>query len=150
MFCFTNFLNYRNLSYATEVRNQLHAICKKAKLISKAGGDGDSENGNGMTLNGGLEKKSKEEDYVNVRKCLLYGFYDNVVQLQKDNTYMNLSSHQRAKIHPSSVLNGKERPELLFYTEFLSTGQNYLKQVTVVEAKWLLEMPKHFRNFLER
>lgn len=96
---------------------------------------------------------SKDLDYVNVRKCLLIGFYDNVAQLQKDNTYMTLSSHQRAKIHPSSVVNGKERPELLFYTEFLSTGQNYLKQNTLVEAKWLLEMPqlkKHFRNFLQK
>lgn len=95
-------------------------------------------------------KNDKDSEYVNVRKCLLIGYYDNVAQLQKDNTYMTLSSHQRAKIHPSSVLNGKERPELLFYTEFLSTGQNYLKLNTVVEAKWLLEMPKHFKNFLEK
>lgn len=136
MFCFTNFLNIRNLSYANEVRNQLEAICRKSKLLTK-----DKESSGGS---------NKDADYVSVRKCLLFGFYDNVAQLQKDNTYMTVSTHQRAKIHPSSALNGKERPELLFYTEFLSTGQNYLKQNTVVEAKWLLEMPKHFRNFLEK
>lgn len=156
-FCFINFLNQRNLSYAAEVRNQLEATCRKCKLIAGHGNNNNKNNGNKSTsptaITNNNNNNSKDLDYVNVRKCLLIGFYDNVAQLQKDNTYMTLSSHQRAKIHPSSVVNGKERPELLFYTEFLSTGQNYLKQNTLVEAKWLLEMPqlkKHFRNFLQK
>lgn len=135
--CFQNFLNFRNLSYATKVRNQLEAICRKCKLIPS----------NEKSSLPSSTTSAKDVDYVDVRKCFLMGFYGNVAQLQKDNTYMTLSSHQRAKIHPSSALHGKERPELLFYTEFLSTGQNYLKQNTVVEDKWVLEMSKHFRNF---
>lgn len=150
-FCFINYINFRNLSYASEVRNQLEAICRKCKLISGTSGQ---FNNNNNKSEGKKEVDKTEPEYVNVRKCLLIGYYDNVAQLQKDNTYMTLSSHQRAKIHPSSVVNkSKDRPELLFYTEFLSTGQNYLKQNTLVEAKWLLEMPqlkKHFRNFLQK
>lgn len=129
-------MNRRNLLYATEVRNQLEATCRKCKLIP-------THNSNKKEAFSPPPSTTKDAEYVNVRKCLLTGFYDNVARLQKDNTYMTLSTHQRAKIHPSSGLSGKERPELLFYTEFLSTGQNYLKQNTVVEASWLQDVLKH-------
>lgn len=147
-FCYTNYLNFRNLTYAVDVRKQLEAICRKCKLKTASLGESPPP---AKKLNG--ETAEKEQDWANVRKCLLIAYFDNVAQLQRDNTYMTLSHRQRAKIHPSSVLNGKSRPELLFYTELLSTAQNYLKMNTVAEAKWLVEMPqlrKHFRNFLEK
>lgn len=135
-----------------DVRKQLEAICRKCKLKTTPLGEKsppEVKRKNGETA----AVDEKEQDWANVRKCLLIAYFDNVAQLQRDNTYMTLSHRQRAKIHPSSVLNGKTRPELLFYTELLSTAQNYLKMNTVVEAKWLLEMPqlrKHFRDFLEK
>lgn len=149
-FCFRNYLNHRNYSYATEVRSQLEGICHKWKLTTGAADVSDSSDDDEATASAESPVKGSDPEYVNVRKCLLMGFYDNVAQLQKDNTYKTLSSHQRAKIHPSSCLNGKERPEWLFYTEFLSTAQNYLKMNTVVEAKWFLEMPKLFKGVLDK
>lgn len=140
------------MTYAVDVRNQLEGICRKCKLTTATVQSTiGTESGLFKKMKKMTTTEDEENDWVDVRKCLLLGYYDNVAQLQKDNTYLTLASRQRAKIHPSSVLHGKERPELLFYTEFLSTGQNYLKLNTVVEAKWLLEMPqlrKHFGNFL--
>lgn len=127
------------MDYATKVRNQLEETCRKCKLSPANNNSKEAFSPPPPTTT----TTNRDAEYVNVRKCLLSGFYDNVARLQKDNTYMTLSTHQRAKIHPSSGLSGKERPELLFYTEFLSTGQNYLKQNTVVEASWLADVLKH-------
>lgn len=129
------------MSYATEVRKQLVAVCRYCGLTTT---DTDMS---------GDEKDDDDPDYERLRRCLLVGFFDNVAHLQKDNFYLTLPSRQRAKIHPSSVLSGKQRPELIFYTEFLSTGQNYLKLNTVIDQRWLLDAPnsaKLCRNFIDK
>lgn len=59
--CFDNFLNYRNLNYAKEVRTQLAEICRKCEIpISSCGNNMDQ-----------------------VRKCLLTGLFMNVAELYR-------------------------------------------------------------------
>lgn len=80
-------------------------------------------------------------EYVNLRKCLLIGYYDNVAKLQKNGTYISMMGRQLARIHPSSVLIGF-KPELIFYAEFLHSGQAYLKMATVIDdPMWMRDVP---------
>lgn len=59
--CFENFLNYRNLAYAKEVRLQLAEICRKCEIpVSSCGSHMDP-----------------------IRRCLLTGLFMNVAELYK-------------------------------------------------------------------
>uniref|UniRef100_T1GNP9 RNA helicase n=1 Tax=Megaselia scalaris TaxID=36166 RepID=T1GNP9_MEGSC len=125
--CHDNFLNTRNLLYARDVRNQLKEICVKLGL--KIGSCGTN-----LDL---------------VRKCLLSGLFSNIAELQRDNFYLTLSSRQRAKIHPSSVLSGKSRPALIIFTEIVATDRNFLRTVTAIEPEWVEEVVPNY-PFLSR
>lgn len=60
--CYDNYLNYRNLAYAKEVKSQLIEICRKCDLpIVSCGSHVDQ-----------------------VRRCLLTGFFMNVAELYKN------------------------------------------------------------------
>lgn len=60
--CFENFLNYRNLSYAREVRSQLAEICQRCDIpLSSCGSNMDQ-----------------------VRKCLITGLFMNVAELYRN------------------------------------------------------------------
>lgn len=69
VWCHENFLHHRNLEYATEVRQQLAALAKRANL----------------------EKASCGTNTEQLRKALLEGLYDNLAELQRDQTYITVS-----------------------------------------------------------
>lgn len=69
VFCRENFLHHRNLEYACNVRKQLAETAERANL----------------------EKSSCGTNTENLRKALLEGLYDNVAELQRDQTYMTVN-----------------------------------------------------------
>lgn len=69
VFCKENYLHHRNLEYACNVRKQLAETAERANL----------------------EKSSCGTNTENLRKALLEGLYDNVAELQRDQTYMTVS-----------------------------------------------------------
>lgn len=86
------------------------------------------------------KKKNLIEFIQQVRRCLLTGLFSNLAELQTDKTYLTLLSRQRAKIHPSSVLSNTQLPSCVLYSEILSSANNFLKLVTVIEPSWVQEM----------
>lgn len=64
--CQDNFLIFRNLDYAANVRNQLAGLTEKAKL----------------------EKTSCEGNTELLRRALLDGLSENLAELQRDDTYV--------------------------------------------------------------
>lgn len=70
VWCHENFLHHRNLEYATEVRQQLATLAERANL----------------------EKASCGTNTEQLRKALLDGLYDNLAELQRDQTYITVSS----------------------------------------------------------
>ncbi|XP_053684082.1 ATP-dependent RNA helicase DHX33 [Sabethes cyaneus] len=125
--CFDNFLLERNLSHAAAVRQQLVDICQ--------------------SLN--LQSSTCHNDPVPIVKCLLGGLYKNVAELQRDNSYLTLSSRTRCRIHPSSVLAGRARPGYVLFTELVQTGNSYLRTVSELEPEWIGEVVPHCA-FLDR
>ncbi|XP_055598640.1 ATP-dependent RNA helicase DHX33 [Uranotaenia lowii] len=125
--CYDNFLLERNLSHAVSVRQQLADICHTI----------------------GLPIESCGNDPVPVVKCLLIGLYQNVAELQRDNSYLTMANRTRARIHPSSVLCGRARPGYIIFTELVATGSAFLRTVSEIEPEWIGELVPHC-GFVDR
>ncbi|XP_066583153.1 ATP-dependent RNA helicase DHX33-like [Prorops nasuta] len=116
LWCHENFLHYRNLEYGLEVRKQLAALAERANL----------------------EKASCGTNTERLRKALLEGLYDNLAELQRDLSYVTLSSRQQVALHPSSTLH-TSKPPLILFTEIVATGRCYLRGLSVIEPSWISE-----------
>lgn len=63
------------------------------------------------------------------------------------NTYHTLSDRQQAKIHPGSVLFPmRPQPDVVVYSEMVTTTKNYIRQAMAVEAAWVLELCPQLYN----
>ncbi|XP_011197201.2 ATP-dependent RNA helicase DHX33 [Bactrocera dorsalis] len=124
LWCHDNFLNTRNLSYAREVRKQLQEIVERLDLPLNSCGNNQDQ----------------------VRKCLLIGLFDNIAELQRDNTYLTITGRQRARIHPSSVFHGKYRPEYVIFTEIVLTERNFLRQVSEINPDWIADVLPNYAH----
>lgn len=116
VWCHENFLHYRNLEYASEVRQQLASLAERANL----------------------EKATCGSNTKQLRKALLEGLYENLAELQRDGTYVTVNSKRSVAIHPSSTLHGT-KPSLILFTKVVDTGRCYLRDLSVIENSWLTE-----------
>lgn len=66
--CFENYVNYRNLLYAMEVRKQLAELCERMNIPLKSCG----------TVT------------IPVRKCLLAGLFLSVAEYQREGHYLTV------------------------------------------------------------
>uniref|UniRef100_A0A183BVI5 RNA helicase n=1 Tax=Globodera pallida TaxID=36090 RepID=A0A183BVI5_GLOPA len=118
--CYENFINYRALKNADDVRMQLAKIMDKFNL-KRVSTDFNSR-----------------DYYINIRKALVAGFFMQVAHLEKSGHYVTIKDNQLVNLHPSSVLDHK--PEWALYNEFVLTTKNYIRTVTDVRPEWLIQM----------
>ncbi|MCL4128157.1 UNVERIFIED_CONTAM: hypothetical protein GTU68_036888 [Idotea baltica] len=124
VWCRKNFLNFRNLSYAADVRRQLEELCVKNKI--------------------GLI--SCNENPEPVLRCLISVLYKNVAEVTFGAKYKVLHSTEFAKIHPSSTLFGRS-PDYVLFTELVKTGKTFMHMNSEVRAEWLLDFDAdYFRS----
>nr|CAD7424964.1 unnamed protein product [Timema monikensis] len=124
IWCQDNFLNSRNLQYASKVRTQLSELCERCKVPMSSCG----------------------QDTEPVRKCLITGLFMNVAELQREKKYVTVGSKQVVSIHPSSVLFGS-RPHCVLFTEVVQTGRCYLRQLSLIDPQWLTDIvPEYARK----
>jgi pre-mRNA-splicing factor ATP-dependent RNA helicase DHX15/PRP43 len=125
--CRDNFLNYRSLQSAKSVRNQLQRIMEKYDLELNSM---DFEDPNYSTQ---------------IRKALVAGFFMQVAKKKSGNKgFLTVKDNQEVLIHPSTVLT-KEN-EWVLYNEFVLTSKNYIRTVTNIEGKWLIELAAKYYN----
>lgn len=126
--CRDNFLSYRSLTSAKNVRNQLQRLMQKydLQLISQ------------------YNQVCEFEYWENVKKALVAGFFMQVAKKKLGNKgYLTVKDNQDVLIHPSTVLS--KEGEWLIYNEFVLTSKNYIRTVTVVKPEWLVEIaPKYY------
>lgn len=122
--CYDNFLNYRSLQSADNVREQLARILKKLSLPH-------------VSL-----PFSDDAYYSNIRKCIAAGLFMQVAHLQRQGHYLTVKDQQVVAIHPSSVIDSK--PQWILFQEFVMTTRNYVRTVSVVSLDWLLELAPHY------
>ena len=120
--CQQNFVHYRSLSKAVEIKEQLKYILEryKLKMISCKG------------------------SYSQVRKAITAGYFSHIARCQKD-TYKTIVDDHEVYIHPSSALFNKN-PEWVVYHEVINTSKEYMRNVSTINPKWLMDVAgKYFK-----
>ncbi|KAG5452444.1 Pre-mRNA-splicing factor ATP-dependent RNA helicase dhx15, variant 2 [Clonorchis sinensis] len=130
--CYDNFVNFRSLKSADNVRVQLSRIMDR------------------FCLRRSSTDFSSRDYYLNIRKALVSGFFMQVAHLERTGHYLTVKDNQVVQLHPSTVLDHK--PEWVLYNEFVLTTKNYIRTVTEVKPDWLVRIaPQYYdmSNFPE-
>lgn len=132
-----NFLQYRTLKRAKEVRSQLEGLCKRVGIDVQ-------------------ESKVELDKFYDTRlpriqKSLVAGFFPNVARLSKlGSSYVQLKRKLPVFIHPSSSLYPlKPPPKLLLYHELVLTSKEYMRNCMTIEEKWLDELAMHYYTTID-
>ncbi|OTF70168.1 ATP-dependent RNA helicase DHX33-like protein [Euroglyphus maynei] len=125
--CQENYLRAYQLKQAGEIRQQLVDLCKQAYI-----------------------DLSSTPSTENVRKCLAIGsgvgvgLGANIAEFQRDGDYRTVTFGQNDRpsmtvfIHPSSCL-FSQKPECIMFVELVQTNKSYMRNLCLIDRKWLLE-----------
>ncbi|KAF5462101.1 hypothetical protein F2P56_018140 [Juglans regia] len=119
--CFENFVQSRSLRRAQDVRKQLLTIMDKYKLDVMSAG----------------------RNFIKIRKAITAGFFFHAARKDPQEGYRTLVENQPVYIHPSSAL-FQRQPDWVIYNELVMTTKEYMREVTVIDPKWLVELAPRF------
>ena len=114
--CWDNFIQFRSMKSADDVRIQLARLMDQYKLRRVS-----------------TDFKSRDY-YINIRKSLTAGFFMQVAHLERSGNYLTIKDNQPVLLHPSAGLDRK--PEWVVYNEFVLTAKNYIRTVTEIRPEW--------------
>jgi pre-mRNA-splicing factor ATP-dependent RNA helicase DHX16 len=118
--CFENFVQIRSMRRARDVREQLQDMLARVEI-----------------------ELVPCDDDAKIRKAIASGFFYNTAKLDRTGNYKTVKHQQAVYIHPSSCL-AKTVPQWLVYFELVLTSKEYMRQVIVLDPKWLLEIAPHY------
>ncbi|KAH9969693.1 P-loop containing nucleoside triphosphate hydrolase protein [Russula dissimulans] len=120
-FCYEQFLQYKSLCRARDIRDQLAGLCERVEVV--------------------VQSNPNSNDITPIQKALTAGYFYNTAQLQKSgDSYRTLKTNQTVYIHPSSSLFQHQPPvKSVLYYELVMTSKSYLRQVMEIKPAWLLE-----------
>lgn len=132
--CQDNFLQYKTLKRAKDVREQLRRLCIRAGITDET-----------TDINKVLKKINK---ITQIQKALTSGFFPNVARLSKmGDSYRTLKKNQVIHIHPSSSLFlQRPPPKLLLYHELVLTSKEFMRNCMTIDGSWLGELAPHYYN----
>ncbi|XP_042498824.1 probable pre-mRNA-splicing factor ATP-dependent RNA helicase DEAH5 [Macadamia integrifolia] len=119
--CFENFVQSRSLQRAQDVRKQLLTIMDRYKLDVVSAG----------------------KNFTRIRKAITAGFFFHAARKDPLEGYRTLVENQPVYIHPSSAL-FQRQPDWVIYHELVMTTKEYMREVTVIDPKWLVELAPRF------
>ncbi|KAJ7530335.1 hypothetical protein O6H91_15G089800 [Diphasiastrum complanatum] len=119
--CFENFVQSRSLRRAQDVRKQLLTIMDRYKLDVVSAG----------------------KNFTRIRKAICAGFFFHAGRKDPQEGYRTLVENQPVYIHPSSAL-FQRQPDWVIYHELVMTTKEYMREVTLVDPKWLVELAPSF------
>ncbi|XP_077406138.1 ATP-dependent RNA helicase DHX8-like [Vanacampus margaritifer] len=119
--CFENFIQARSLRRAQDIRKQMMSIMDRHKL----------------------DVVSCGASTVRVQKAICSGFFRNAAKKHPQDGYRTLIDQQVVYLHPSSTLFNRQ-PEWLVYHELVLTTKEYMREVTTIDPRWLVEFAPAF------
>ena len=119
--CFENFIQSRSMKRAQDVRKQLVTIMDRYRLLLLSAG----------------------KNYKIICKAITAGFFPNAAKKDPQEGYKTLVDQNPVYIHPSSSLFQKN-PEYVIYHELVLTTKEYMRNILVIDAKWLTELAPAF------
>ncbi|XP_068474492.1 probable pre-mRNA-splicing factor ATP-dependent RNA helicase DEAH5 isoform X2 [Phaseolus vulgaris] len=119
--CSENFVQSRSLRRVQDVRKQLLTIMDRYKLDVASAGN----------------KLTK------VTKAIAAGFFFHAARKDPQEGYRTLVNNQCVYIHPSSAL-FQRQPDWVIYHELVMTTKEYMREVTAIDPKWLVQLAPRF------
>uniref|UniRef100_A0A1B6F5K8 RNA helicase n=1 Tax=Cuerna arida TaxID=1464854 RepID=A0A1B6F5K8_9HEMI len=119
--CYENFIQYRSMKRARDVREQLIGLMQRVEM----------------------DLVSNPSETINIRKAITSGYFYHIARLSKGGNYKTVKHNQTVMIHPNSSL-FEELPRWVLYHELVFTTKEFMRQVTEIESKWLLEVAPHY------
>uniref|UniRef100_A0A673WYF3 ATP-dependent RNA helicase DHX8 n=1 Tax=Salmo trutta TaxID=8032 RepID=A0A673WYF3_SALTR len=119
--CYENFIQARSLRRAQDIRKQMLGIMDRHKL----------------------DMVSCGKATVRIQKAICSGFFRNAAKKDPQEGYRTLIDQQVVYIHPSSSLFNRQ-PEWLVYHELVLTTKEYMREVTTIDPRWLVEFSPAF------
>lgn len=119
--CYENYIQYRSMKRGRDVREQLIGLMQRVEM----------------------ELTSNPSDNIGIRKAITSGYFYHIARLSKGGHYKTVKHNQTVMIHPNSCL-FEELPRWLVYHELVFTTKEFMRQVTEIESKWLLEVAPHY------
>ncbi|CAG8454274.1 9757_t:CDS:10 [Ambispora gerdemannii] len=125
--CYENFIVYRSMVRARDVRDQLVGLCERTEVE--------------------LESNSNPADIIPIQKAIVAGFFMNAARISRfGDSYQKVKFGDPSRtvhIHPSSGL-FKADPKWVIYFELVLTSQEYMRQVMEIQPEWLLEAAPYY------
>ncbi|XP_022914183.1 pre-mRNA-splicing factor ATP-dependent RNA helicase DHX16 [Onthophagus taurus] len=119
--CYENFIQYRSMRRARDVREQLVGLMQRVEI----------------------DMVSNATESENIRKAITAGYFYHVARLSKGGGYKTVKHNQSVSIHPNSSL-FEELPRWVLYHELVFTTKEFMRQVIEIQSKWLLEVAPHY------
>jgi len=119
--CFENFIQARSMRRAQDVRKQLVTIMDRYRLLLI----------------------SARRNHKLICRAITAGFFTNAAKKDPQEGYRTLVDQNPVYIHPSSALFNKN-PEYVIYHELILTTKEYMRNIMVIDAKWLTELAPNF------
>ncbi|XP_071783317.2 ATP-dependent RNA helicase DHX8-like isoform X1 [Centroberyx gerrardi] len=119
--CFENFIQARSLKRAQDIRKQMLSIMDRHKL----------------------DVVSCGKAAMRVQKAICSGYFRNAARKHPQDGYRTLIDQQVVYLHPSSTLFNRQ-PEWLVYHELVLTTKEYMREVTTIDPRWLVEFAPAF------
>lgn len=123
--CIDNFINFRTLQRAKDIRGQLVQLASKSNICKQVSGTSDADG---------------------ILKSFLAGFFNQVAQRKEGPTGEYRTSFGIiAGIHPTSSMFGMNH-EWVVFLELLLTSKQFIRNVSVIEINWINEVaPQLFK-----
>lgn len=119
--CYENFIQYRSMKRARDVREQLVNLMQRVEIDMVSG----------IT------------ESMNIRKAITSGYFYHIAKFSKGGHYKTVKHNQTVMIHPNSAL-FEDLPRWVLYHELVFTTKEFMRQVIEIESKWLLEVAPHY------
>lgn len=132
-------LNFKSLSRAVSIRNQLRRYLERFGIDVRESLDSDSKTSDGR---GGRPKATAQQ----ILRCLTSGFFAQAARMQPDGSYASVSGGTTLHVHPTSLMFNRKADWVIFYdvVETGAGGKVYMRDVSKIEKGWLTELAPDF------
>ncbi|KAK7379598.1 hypothetical protein VNO80_05068 [Phaseolus coccineus] len=90
-----------------------------------------------------LDVASAGNNFTKVTKAIAAGFFFHAARKDPQEGYRTMVNNQSVYIHPSSAL-FQRQPDWVIYHELVMTTKEYMREVTAIDPKWLVELAPRF------
>ncbi|KAF2349992.1 Helicase C-terminal [Trinorchestia longiramus] len=125
--CSKHFVSHKALCRAEEIRTRICSLLVKWDVVKKD-----------------ETEVSSSTSAASIRRCITAGMFMNAAYLHHSGEYRMVRGNTSLAVHPSSVLYTAVQPKWVVFHEVLHTNRAYMRDLTVIEESWLMELAPHY------